>query len=439
MKRSLSAALALFLVAVVGLFAEGQEEKRPEEKTVVPAAKEKVNLSYWMMRFQTFNDVTQQVIDDYQKANPHLRIELNIIPHQDLLVKMYVALAGGTGPDMFVFPGQEFPRLMKEKTIAALSHEAFGVKSLADVENQYPPGFFDSCKVKGEVYGIPTWGAIYSYVINTDHFREVGIDPENDYPETWEDIILDGKKLKIVKDGKMVREPITYPFKMAASWYLLGFEPILHQQGGSILSEDGTRATLNSPEGVKTLQMWQDMIYKHEIISLDRAGEHYETEFANGTLSINFCNNMGPPAIIKRNPAIEGHFKVIPFPHVAGKRRSAGTTAWASMVSAASKNQEEAWKFWSHVMERGPLFLEKVGYLIPKKGLMDTPEAKKALFLDVFLGELEYSKSILIHIDFQPIAESIVRAVERSLYDRVPPKEALDIAAKEINGILSHQ
>lgn len=397
---------------------------------------EKIVLRYWMQTETIINEASRNLIAEYQKANPNVQIIMTNVPHAEHVTRIYVALAGGAGPDFFVFPEREMPRLMQARGLASVDYKGYGVASLDELKEGFNPGALDSYIINNRLYAVPAWTATYSWAINKDHFNEVGIDPDKNYPRTWDDVISAGKKLKVVKNGRMVREPLTFPFNMAPAWYVLGYEPILYQYGGSILNEDHTEATINSPAGVKALQLWYDMVYKHKIISLERATEKFDVEFANGTISMWFGANWQAPTFIRYNPAIEGHFKIIPFPVVSGGKRTMGTSTWCYMINSGSARQAEVSNFISFVMDRAAWWLEKTGFIVPVKGIAESPEAKAMPFADVWLEDVKYGKPLLIDLHFAEIAKVITRAIEKSLLTGVSPKEALDTAAQEINAIL---
>src|SRR2546430_4450751 len=40
----------------------------------------------------------------------------------------------------------------------------------------------------GKLYAVPMIAATFSLYLNRKHFQEAGLDPDKDYPRTWEDI-----------------------------------------------------------------------------------------------------------------------------------------------------------------------------------------------------------------------------------------------------------
>ncbi len=431
MKRVPWFCLALCLLLAFSVYGGGAQETKEQPQ--------KVSLRYWMQTETIINDATQELLNEYQEAHPNVEISMDKAPHGDHVTRIYVSIAGEAGPDFFVFPEREIPRLLKSDALAPVNYASLGASSAESLKAEFSQGALDGYFFNGVCYAIPSTTAIYSWAINKDHFTEVGLNPETQFPRTWDDVISAGRKLVKVEGGRMVREPVTFPFNMAPAWYVLGYEPILYQLGGSILNADHSEALVNSPAGVQALKLWYDMVYKDKIISTERATDKFDTEFANGTLSMWFGANWQAPTFIKYNPKIEGHFKIVPFPMATGGQRAVGTSTWTWMVMKSSKNQAEAWKVVAYFLSRAPYWLQKTGFIMPTKGLAQSAEAKSMPFANVWLDDVKYGKPLLIDLHFSEIAKSLVDAIEKSLLNRMPPEQALDVAAKEINDIKKAQ
>ena len=85
--------------------------------------------------------------------------------------------------------------------------------------------------------------------------REAGLDPVAYAPRTWDDVHEVAQKIVQKDDNdRITRQAISFPFVASAAWYLLEFEPVLRELGGSILNEDQTESLVNSEAAVKTME-----------------------------------------------------------------------------------------------------------------------------------------------------------------------------------------
>ncbi|MBI5300916.1 MAG: ABC transporter substrate-binding protein [Chloroflexi bacterium] len=112
--------------------------------------------------------------------------------------------------------------------------------------------------VGGRLYGMPYNTSNPMLYYNKDAFKAAGLDP-NKPPRTYAEVLDYAKKLtKKGADGKVAM----YGYSMAIyGWF---FEQLLAASGGLYLDNGNgrdaraTKATFNSPEGVKILQWWKE-------------------------------------------------------------------------------------------------------------------------------------------------------------------------------------
>lgn len=112
--------------------------------------------------------------------------------------------------------------------------------------------------VGGKLYGMPYNTSNPMLYYNKDAFKAAGLDP-NKPPRTYAEVMDYAKKLtKKGADGKVAM----YGYSMAIyGWF---FEQLLAASGGLYLDNGNgrdaraTKATFNSPEGVKILQWWKE-------------------------------------------------------------------------------------------------------------------------------------------------------------------------------------
>ena len=64
------------------------------------------------------------------------------------------------------------------------------------------------------------------------------------------------------------------------------FWPLLWQNGGSILSEDGKTSAFSSPAGVNGLELLRRMAVEDKSVYLDQTDEKYAPLFASGRIGM---------------------------------------------------------------------------------------------------------------------------------------------------------
>ena len=128
----------------------------------------------------------------------------------------------------------------------------------------FVPGAREAATFEGKVLGIPALIDNLALVYNKTLFDEAGLEyPNADW--TWDDLRAAAKALT---DPAKKQFGFSYPMDASEDsvWH---YEPLLWQNGGSILNEDNTQAAFNSPEGVEALEVLAGMAVDDKSVFLD--------------------------------------------------------------------------------------------------------------------------------------------------------------------------
>lgn len=405
--------------------------------TVHAAASDKIELNFWTHSHPEMNEYTKELIVEYEKANPNVTIKYQSFPTDEYLTKLKAALATGTGPDAFDLFDGDLPIYNEQKQLAPINPQDFGFKDMDEMKAAWLKGSLAGSTFDGKVYQIPMEFNTFSLFINTELYKKAGLDPDKDYPKTWDDLATVGQKIAKWEGKKIVVEGFKWPVpKLGDVWAEITFEPVLRQYGASVLSEDGESSTINSPEAVKAITTYSELITKYK--TGDQNVGKYDPllpneDFAQGTLG-NWIS--GPWAIptLKDKP-VWGKFKVVPLPQQDPAKPVTLLYAWGWCVNNASKNQSEAWKWISFLSSHGEQWLTKAGYIQPRLGWEETQAAKDSLFLDVFLQDMEKGQYTVRSIHYAEVTKSINNMLSRAILEGQAPQAAADQAKKEIDDI----
>ncbi|SFD76914.1 carbohydrate ABC transporter substrate-binding protein, CUT1 family [Bacillus sp. OV194] len=238
MKRKKLAFLFLvFLLAFIPLLACSNEEKASSDSK----NGEKVELEFWTINLKkNFNDYIQGMINDYEKANPNIKIKWVDVPGADASKKFLTSLQSRKVPDVVNLASSDISMIQQYNVLSPLN------KLISKDElNAYIPGLIDSLTFQDELQGLPWYyGGPPIGTINTEVYKKAGLDPNNP-PKTWEESL---------ENGKMIHEKLP---KVYGSNDMPGIE-VFVSQGLPILNDDHTKAVFNSDEHVKFVQMFVD-------------------------------------------------------------------------------------------------------------------------------------------------------------------------------------
>ncbi len=228
-----------------------KEEKVTEQKTI---------------RFTTWgspasNKVYQDVVDEFEKRNPDIKVELMMLPWDAYHRKILTMFAAGSKLDVMRLANSYFPQFMEKGALLPLDEYIAKDKDEIDPDDFYPEALMGGRGEDGRVYGLPVDIAGWAIYYNRGLFDEAGL-PYPDESWTWDTLLEMAKKLTkdLDGDGRIDQYGVYVKVKMGVIELLAG------QSGATILNEDNSKCTFNSPEGRAVIQLLYDLIVKHKVV-----------------------------------------------------------------------------------------------------------------------------------------------------------------------------
>lgn len=329
------AAVSVLALAAAGLWANGAQESGSSSGAA--SKDEPIELVYWSHYgqspafVQAFADSVNIAAKKLGYTNVTCRAE--VIEYSNYEAKYITGFASDNGPDFFLARPSDWAMEGGKNPIAVpLDEETTKAWDDALASLFVSDGYF-----KGKRYGFPSeGGSILLLYINTDAMKEIGLDPEKDYPKTIDE--MKDLAIKLTKrdaSGKIVRSGFQPRYLNGGSNILGKYLPYYHNQGCRVLSEDLSKASgyINSPEAVETVAWFQDMVKQASNLEFGSP----ESAFQSGQTAMINREGWFAQDTIDKAPNI--HFICVPFP--AGKLDLAprsGGSAWCNMISGKSKH-----------------------------------------------------------------------------------------------------
>jgi ABC-type glycerol-3-phosphate transport system substrate-binding protein len=434
MRRGLrtTAAAATAALMLAALTACGSDGSSGEDGGDGP-----VELTYWTHTHPPMIDLNKELIAEYEAKHPEVTIKYEQIPNNEFGTKMLTALSNGSGPDIInmddsALRGEYIPKDL----LAPIDPAAFGKGSAEEIEAGYVAGTLDGAKGQdGQLYGVPSEFNATAFAINKAHFADAGLDPSNP-PETWDEVAAAGKKL--VAKG---HEGFNFVY-LHSGWYSQQLQTLLNETGGSILTEDGTESALDEPQSVEALRIWSDLINRDKVGNADTASREATVpfdDFASGRRSMTMIYPWAVDQLKADNPGVFKDVEVVPLPQVDPANPTGRWYAYYFAVNKASEHQREAWKFIQYLASQSERWLTDVNFVQPVTGWEESTAAKENIpFLDVWSQAYSQGKFDEVAPHWSEVQDEIKAAVERSVFDGVPPEESLKQASEAIDGILAN-
>lgn len=190
----------------------------------------------------------------FEKQNPDIDVTAHdAFPCQD--PKTFDAkLAGGQMEDVFYTYFTDTERVVSINQAADISAYVEDLKAYKDIAQPLR----DAYTVDGKVYGIPRTNYSMGLLYSKPLFTKAGLDP-NKPPATWKEVRAAAKKIAALGDGTVGFAE--YSAQNQGGWH---FTASIYSQGGAVVSEDGKKATVDTPEGKAVLQNLKDMRWRDD-------------------------------------------------------------------------------------------------------------------------------------------------------------------------------
>ena len=452
MKRKLVSWLLVFVIlfSLTGCNSSNNEENSDQsnddgKKSEVIAEEngedtvaEKIDVEIWLHNHGPLVDWVSNKANEYNAKNSDVNIIIRDFPSGDLPEKIYSSIQAGTGPAAFDFLCLNYKSLIDKNIIAPVDWKAMGYNSEKDFSSLWYDTAIEGVRESDEnFYALPFTGNTWSLFINKEHFIEAGLDPEKDAPKTWEDVERIAEMLTIKdENGEFIRKGFDLPFNKPSHWWSFVWGPILAQTGGSVLSEDGTKATINEPESVESLQILYDLVHKYKVTEPMAAIDESE-DYLDGKTSMWVSGVWTKTTVGGRE--VEDKYMAVPLPQIDPENRKTviGGYWWHVSNKVDKSVQDEAWKFLDYITEDPGDQFAATGLLMPKPSIMDSEAWKNWPYSDVFTMDLEVGEWPVSSPVYPEIEKAIADAMERSLFGDMNPQESFDIAAEQIDQALA--
>jgi extracellular solute-binding protein family 1 len=199
-----------------------------------------ITLHYWTHEDPARTELETKLIAQFEKDNPNIKVERTTQGAAKLIELVQTAFAANQGPDIFNLSIEDEYSYVANGRVAPVDPKAAGYADQAAIYDSYLPEILNAVTKDGKVYGLPLEITNWCIYINKKIFRDAGLDPEKDYPKTWEDMVAVSEKL-VIRDGDIL---VRRGFDFRYPYYLVAFVPMVEQLGGQLISDDGKTAII---------------------------------------------------------------------------------------------------------------------------------------------------------------------------------------------------
>lgn len=395
----------------------------------IPDPSEPVTITFasWVGSSETL----QALRDQFQELHPTITVEFEDVPAEEFTDRLTTRIAGGNPPDVAFVDQSAVVDFASRNALLELG--PYAERSAAVKVEDYVDAFLNAAVFEDKLYGLPFDGESTGLFYRTDLFEAAGI---ANPPTTWEE-------LEAAAQALTDAEARTYGFIVFATEAAYYWYPWLWQNGGELLSEDGTQIAFNSDAGKEAAEFYVRLADYSPADYLNSNSYDGRVAFAEGQVAMYVAGAWFAGVMQSEFPDITGKWSAAPLPE---RKRCATTVAGDTLViPASSSNHDASWKWIEFLSAPQNLALWTLGTpenpstLLPtRKSLLEDP----AIFannpiLEGFAQQMACGVTNAAPNPRYGEVESILNdALGRAIYGETDAATALDEAAEEGQAIL---
>ncbi|WP_128436673.1 ABC transporter substrate-binding protein [Streptomyces cyaneus] len=433
-RRSRRAAVAVALGSVLALTAtacgddgSGAGGDKGEEGSG------KGEIVFWDNNGGVRTDIWKEVIADFEKANPDIKVEYVGIPSTDYQSKVDTAIQGGGLPDVGGVGAAMLAGFAAQNALEPLD-DRLAKSSLNGKLNE---DMVTSLKAAGggddKLYSIPTSANNGVLYYRTDLFKKAGLDE----PTTWDKFYAAAEKLTDAKKNEF-----GYTIRGGAGSIAQALDAMYGQSGiTSFWDASGAKTTVNDPKNVAALEKYAALFKKvTPAADLNNDFTKMVAQWDSGTIGM-LNHNLGSYQDHVKALGTE-KFRGIPQPvGSAGKRVQVSNPVDGIGLFKSSKNKEAAWKFIEFALshDENSKFNESAGQVPANNDAAKDAWISKAEPTKLAAAALTDGSTTIVQLPYYlPDWNTISKADNEPNFQKVlngdmSAKEFLDTMADQLN------
>jgi multiple sugar transport system substrate-binding protein len=375
----------------------------------------------------------KKIVDAFHKVEPNITVKVTVSDWEAFWDKLQAGLAGGAAPDVFAMDGPLFPDYQSRDQLLDLKpyidKEGYDLTQLAD------QGVKDFTTADGGQYGLPRDLNVIALYYNKKMFDAANV-PYPDDTWDWNKLVEVAKQLTKDTNGDGKTDQwgfYTETTDMENYWLSL-----VWQNGGDVLSPDGTTTAINTPEAAGGIQFLQDLIWKHKVMPDPAITAETGDTFEQGKAAMEANGSW----LVPTHTAAKLDFGIAPLPK-GPVTQATSVNPTGAVVFKGTKSPDAAWAFVKYLAS--PAAQEQLMQLhasLPvSKATLSGPYASAFDGAKVFADSLAYAKLKPSFKGYNEFTEALQGELDENVFNE-PKKtaaEALAAVNDQLNSILAGQ
>ncbi len=381
-----------------------------------------VEIEYWQYVYETRIKAMDQLIENFEKANPDITVKQTTFPYADYQTRVVAANMSGSGPDVMQLFYGWLDQFIAGGLVQPLPVDAFPHDK---IESEFFP-IVSAMKRGDDYYGLPTAVRSLALFYNKKLFQEAGLDPKSP-PKTVDEFVAAAEKTaKHDANGNMTVAGTT--MDMAGQDHQWWREVLIRQNGGEPYTADYSKVTYNNDAGIKALKFYTDLQTEQKVGEVGFMDEG-QAAFRAGraAMTIDGTFRLGSFKSIK-----DFEWGVTELPTNAAGIRSNYASYFANGIGAkvSGEKLEASKKFLAYISspEAMKVWLDTVGELPARRSAALTEANLADPIYSPFLKALDYAHTTLF-VDEAAQRQTAIDMVNRVLLEKQSPEDSIAQAA----------
>ena len=394
----------------------------------------------------TWTSTFNELIGAFEKQHPTIKVTpqkpngSDPNPAHNSTASVQTEIAAGNPPDV---------AQLGFDTLAFAAGQ-LGAKPLTDlygqqeVDNEFGGQFPYAAPIRtignvdGKTYGVPFVLSTPVLYYNATLFKQAGLNPDTP-PKNWAEVAQAGQKIKQAtgKDGAYADCLV----RSASDWC---FQSLVRSAGGRVLSEDRKQLTFDQPPVVQAVRQMKDMVSSGAMPKLSQV--QATAAFPRGDLGMMLESSAAQGGYLKGAQGAGWELRAAPMPSF-GDKPTVPTNSGAALYvfSKDPAKQRAAWELIKFLTspQAYDIITSKIGYLPLRLGLLDDPAhlkpwADKNPMIKPNVAQLQRVEPWVAFpgAGFQQIRDTMMDAVEKSVFQGGDPQSSLAAAQKQATPLL---
>lgn len=430
---SVAAVLLAGSILQTGCSARSAAASAPGNTAPAASSAEKVTVQFWYGLTGANGDIVKKYVKKFNDSQDKIVVEATGQgDYYANATKIQAALVAKNQPDMAQLEISQVGQFGKSGALADLS------QYLSEEEvTKYQEGLMKNSYVDNKLVAVPFNRSTPIMYINVDMLKKAGLDPAG--PKSWNELKQFAEKLTDKSKGVYGYEtPIDIWFYQAG----------VAQEKGEILNADN-QVSFNNETGTGIVKLWQDMV-KAGTMKVP-AGKNYDAwdaatqDFLNQKTAMIEISTGSLSGLIKNT---EGKFELGTAFLPAGKQFGTPTGgANIAILKASSPEKQKACAEFIKFLgqkENASGFSKDTGYMPATNEAVQSDEIQK-LYSEhpqykTALAQLQYAVATPMTKGWTNMQNKIQDELLKCMLDTsITPEQAVENAAKQVQGILDQQ